>query len=204
MDGKVFRLDNIITLFIIIFITLNPAKIYGDSMIIDNLNKSNSSNENQEFCESSTTRWCFVTDKVMGGVSEGNLEINKSEDITYYKMTGNVSTLNNGGFIQFRTVLKNHPKNKLFDGVRIKVRGNNEKYAIHIRTKYLFLPWQYYEASFMATKDWDIIEIPFSQFNKSNFYQPSDVSSTDIKTIGVVAIGRDFQAEIDLAFIELY
>ena len=169
MDGKVFRLDNIITLIIIIFITLNPAKIYGDSMIIDNLNKSNSSNENQEFCESSTTRWCFVTDKVMGGVSEGNLEINKSEDITYYKMTGNVSTLNNGGFIQFRTVLKNHPKNKLFDGVRIKVRGNNEKYAIHIRTKYLFLPWQYYEASFMATKDWDIIEIPFSQFNKSNF-----------------------------------
>ena len=106
MDGKVFRLDNIITLIIIIFITLNPAKIYGDSMIIDNLNKSNSSNENQEFCESSTTRWCFVTDKVMGGVSEGNLEINKSEDITYYKMTGNVSTLNNGGFIQFRTVLK--------------------------------------------------------------------------------------------------
>tara|TARA_Y100000996_G_C22530411_1_gene646228 strand:- start:833 stop:1447 length:615 start_codon:yes stop_codon:yes gene_type:complete len=204
MDGKVFRLDNIITLIIIIFITLNPAKIYGDSMIIDNLNKSNSSNENQEFCESSTTRWCFVTDKVMGGVSEGNLEINKSKDITYYKMTGNVSTLNNGGFIQFRTVLKNHPKNKLFDGVRIKVRGNNEKYAIHIRTKYLFLPWQYYEASFMATKDWDIIEIPFSQFNKSNFYQPSDVSSTDIKTIGVVAIGRDFQAEIDLAFIELY
>ena len=204
MDGKVFRLDNIITLIIIIFITLNPAKIYGDSMIIDNLNKSNSSNENQEFCESSTTRWCFVTDKVMGGVSEGNLEINKGEDITYYKMTGNVSTLNNGGFIQFRTVLKNHPKNKLFDGVRIKVRGNNEKYAIHIRTKYLFLPWQYYEASFMATKDWDIIEIPFSQFNKSNFYQPSDVSSTDIKTIGVVAIGRDFQAEIDLAFIELY
>ena len=204
MDGKVFRLDNIITLIIIIFITLNPAKIYGDSMIIDNLNKSNSSNENQEFCESSTTRWCFVTDKVMGGVSEGNLEINKSEDITYYKMTGNVSTLNNGGFIQFRTVLKNHPKNKLFDGVRIKVRGNNEKYAIHIRTKYLFLPWQYYEASFMATKEWDIIEIPFNQFNKSNFYQPSDVSSTDIKTIGVVAIGRDFQAEIDLAFIELY
>ena len=66
------------------------------------------------------------------------------------------------------------------------------------------MPWQYYEASFMATKDWDIIEIPFSQFNKSNFYQPSDVSSTDIKTIGVVAIGRDFQAEIDLAFIELY
>ena len=204
MDGKVFRLDNIITLIIIIFIALNPAKIYGDSMIIDNLNKSNSSNENQEFCESSTTRWCFVTDKVMGGVSEGNLEINKSEDITYYKMTGNVSTLNNGGFIQFRTVLKNHPKNKLFDGVRIKVRGNNEKYAIHIRTKYLFLPWQYYEASFMATKEWDIIEIPFNQFNKSNFYQPSDVSSTDIKTIGVVAIGRDFQAEIDLAFIELY
>ena len=68
----------------------------------------------------------------------------------------------------------------------------------------LFLPWQYYEATFQANDDWKTIEIPFKNFKKSNFYQPSSVSSIDIETIGVVAIGRDFKANIDLAFIELY
>ena len=74
----------------------------------------------------------------------------------------------------------------------------------HIRTKYLFLPWQYYEAAFQATGTWTTIELPFAAFRKSNFYQPSYVSSQDIKTIGIVAIGREFVAEIDLASIELY
>ena len=48
------------------------------------------------------------------------------------------------------------------------------------------------------------IELPFTTFKKSNFYQPSSVSSQDIKTIGIVAIGKEFKAQIDLASIELY
>ena len=128
-----------------------------------------------------------------------------NEDNTYfYRMTGELSLENNGGFIQFRTKLENHPADKSFDGVRIRVRGNDNEYSIHIRTKYLLLPWQYYESSFKATNQWTTIELPFSSFNKSNFYQPSAVSSRDIKTIGIVAIGREFNAEIDLASIELY
>ena len=75
------------------------------------------------------------------------------------------------------------------------MRGNNEKYAVHIRTKYLFLPWQYYEATFTANDEWKVIELPLKDFKKSNFYQPSVVSSVDIQTIGIVAIGRDFNAD---------
>ena len=176
----------------------------ANTMIIDDMNRSNSTSEQEDYCEETTTRWCFVTDKVMGGISEGNLKLKSDDDLSYYNMQGNVSTENNGGFIQFRTQIQNHPKDQLFDGIRIKVRGNSEEYAIHIRTKYLFLPWQYYEAVFQASDDWEIIEIPFKNFKKSNFYQPSSVSSIDIETIGVVAIGRDFKANIDLAFIELY
>ena len=176
----------------------------ANTMIIDDMNRSNSTSEQEDYCEETTTRWCFVTDKVMGGVSEGNLKLKSDDDLSYYNMQGNVSTENNGGFIQFRTQIQNHPKDQLFDGIRIKVRGNSEEYAIHIRTKYLFLPWQYYETTFQASDDWEIIEIPFKNFKKSNFYQPSSVSSIDIETIGVVAIGRDFKANIDLAFIELY
>ena len=47
-------------------------------------------------------------------------------------------------------------------------------------------------------------DFPFESFKKSNFYQPTNVASQDIKTIGIVAIGKEFTAQIDLASIELY
>ena len=49
-----------------------------------------------------------------------------------------------------------------------------------------------------------MVSIDFSEFSKSNFYQPNKFSSKDIKTIGIVAIGRDFKADVDIASIEFY
>ena len=47
--------------------------------------------------------WRFVTDGVMGGVSKGGLRFGRDPDGTAFaRMTGDVSTANNGGFIQFR------------------------------------------------------------------------------------------------------
>ena len=175
----------------------------ADKMIVDDM-KNQSGIPDEEFCESGNAKWCFVTDKVMGGISEGSLEFIKESDTYFYRMTGDLSLENNGGFIQFRTKIENHPKGKSFRGVRLRVRGNNNEYTVHIRTKYLFLPWQYYESAFQATEKWTTIELPFKSFKKSNFYQPSSVSSQDINTIGIVAIGREFKAQIDLASIELY
>ena len=175
----------------------------AENMIIDDM-KNQSGKPDEEFCEGGNAKWCFVTDKVMGGISKGSLDFKKENEIYFYRMTGELSLENNGGFIQFRTEVENHPREKNYKGVRLRVRGNNNEYAIHIRTKYLLLPWQYYESTFQAMDEWSTIELPFSSFAKSNFYQPSSVSSQDIKTIGIVAIGREFEAQIDLASIELY
>ena len=175
----------------------------AENMIIDDM-KNQSGKPDEEFCEGGNAKWCFVTDKVMGGISKGSLDFKKENEIYFYRMTGELSLENNGGFIQFRTKVENHPREKNYKGVRLRVRGNNNEYAIHIRTKYLLLPWQYYESTFQAMDEWATIELPFSSFGKSNFYQPSSVSSQDIKTIGIVAIGREFEAQIDLASIELY
>ena len=190
------------TIFIVITFFISSSSM-ADKMIIDDM-KNQSGVPDEEFCESGNAKWCFVTDKVMGGISEGSLEFLKESDTYFYRMTGDLSLQNNGGFIQFRTKIENHPKGKSFRGVRLRVRGNNNEYTVHIRTTYLFLPWQYYESAFQATEKWTTIELPFTSFRKSNFYQPSSVSSQDINTIGVVAIGREFKAQIDLASIELY
>ncbi len=176
---------------------------FANKMIIDDMTNQ-SGKPDEEFCESGNAKWCFVTDKVMGGLSKGSLEVIREGNNYFYRMTGELSLENNGGFIQFRTKIENHPADKSFEGVRMRIRGNNQEYAVHIRTKYLMLPWQYYQSVFQASDQWTTVEIPFESFKKSNFYQPSSVVSQDIKTIGIVAIGREFRAQIDLASIELY
>ena len=186
---------------ILIFFTGNTS--LADKMIIDDMS-TQSGQPDEEFCEAGNAKWCFVTDKVMGGLSEGSLEVKKEGNDYFYRMIGELSLENNGGFIQFRTKIKNHPSDKSFKGVRLRVRGNNHEYVVHLRTKYLLLPWQYYESAFQATDQWTTVELPFTSFKKSNFYQPTNVVSQDIKTIGIVAIGKKFSAQIDLASIELY
>ena len=58
----------------------------ADKMIIDDLS-DRSGKPDEEFCENKSTKWCFVTDKVMGGLSEGSLEL-KKEGEAYEGMTG--------------------------------------------------------------------------------------------------------------------
>lgn len=204
MTGNVYLLDRYVYILIFFILIMFGNYIKAETMIIDDMRNSNGEAEKADFCEATSERWCFVTDKVMGGVSEGSFETKIDGKNSHYNMQGSVSTENNGGFLQFRTEVKDHPARKLYKGIRIQVRGNNEEYAVHIRTKYLFLPWQYYQSEFLATSEWRTIELPLKDFKKSNFYQPSVVSSIDIQTLGIVAIGRDFQANIDLRYIELY
>lgn len=145
--------------------------------------------------------WEFISDQVMGGVSEGNFNFINVKDDSYYKLSGNVSTKNNGGFIQFRSKL-NIDDNSL-KKIRFHVRGSGDEYFIHIRTPYTILPWQYYSYSFQTSEEWNVIEIPFSNFEKSHIFQPKKFSSSQIKTIAFVAYGKDFKAELDIKNIEL-
>ena len=69
------------TIFIVITFFMNSNSM-AEKMIIDDM-KNQSGVPDEEFCESGNAKWCFVTDKVMGGVSNGSLEF-KQEDETYF------------------------------------------------------------------------------------------------------------------------
>ena len=81
---------------------------------------------------------------------------------------------------------------------------SNNKYYIHVRTTATVFPWDYYDISFEATGEWKQVSLPFSDFKKSRRFLPTKLNSSRIKSIGLVAYGKDFQAELDLANIELY
>ncbi len=69
--------------------------------------------------------WSAISDQVMGGISEVYFYELEENGKNFYRLEGNVSTENNGGFIQSRVNL--NIKTNDFEGVRIKVRGNNNE-----------------------------------------------------------------------------
>ncbi len=148
-------------------------------------------------------RWRFIADTVMGGVSNGQVEFVQEDRDVHARMTGTVSTANNGGFIQFRMKLPTSPSKEIV-GVRLVVRGNEQRYFVHLRTSGTVLPWQYYQAGFPVTQDWSEIRLPFTAFEASGRLLRAVPRPGSLKSIGIVAFGRDHQAEIDVREVGFY
>ena len=181
--------------FLILFL-ICQSKVSSKDMILDQLKTPKLTNQSQQ--------WKFITDQVMGGVSTGKFTVEKVEGVMCYRMTGDVSTKNNGGFIQIRAKLNPEINSTDYDGVYVKVYGNEKNYNLHLRTGLTLAPWQYYSYTFSTTKNWSEIRAPFEKFKKSNFYQPNSILGQNIKSVGVVAGFDDFRSDICLSEIGFY
>ena len=139
--------------------------------------------------------WRFFTDQVMGGVSTGTARI---EDGALH-LTGRVSTANRGGFIQARS-----DRIALAPDVtrlRARLRGDGQVYYLHLRTNATALPWQYYQAAFTAPEGWTEIVLPLSAFKPSGRLLPAEPAATAVRSIALVAYGRDHEADVRLSRI---
>lgn len=150
------------------------------------------------------TGWRLVTDAVMGGVSQGSARVALVDGRQCVHLSGSVSTANNGGFIQVALEVDEDLARRAagYDGLRLWVRGNGEGYKVHLRTRDLWLPWQSYRADFDAPADWSLVQLPFSRFEPYRTNRPLRVER--LRRIGVVAIGRDFTADLCVADLALY
>ena len=148
--------------------------------------------------------WRLVTDGVMGGVSQGVLRVENRAGRECLRLSGAVSTDNNGGFIQLVLPIDDEVARLAteFDGIRIDVSGNGEPYNVHLRTADLWLPWQSYRASFETTKQWRRIDLPFQSFEP--YRTATSMAVERLKRIGIVAIGRDFEADVCVAGLAFY
>lgn len=153
----------------------------------------------EEFDADATTRWTYVQDGVMGGVSQGQARI---EDGTLV-LTGTVSTANNGGFIQVRQRgFAAWPA--AAQGLRLSVKGNGETYYIFLRTPELARVFYSYRAEFEAGARWADVDVPFSSFTPSSDRIPQRFTPDQVTSIGIVAYGRDHEADIRVRSISLY
>ena len=192
------RLHKIVigSIFFLFLCNYGIVKAKEDLMILDDLSNPGVTLQNQN--------WAFFTDGVMGGLSQGKAIVSNIDGVDCYHMTGNVTTENNGGFIQIRNQLKPTISTNDYEGVYFKVLGNTENYSIHIRTALTVAPWQYYKFSFKTSNKWNKVKAPFKDFTKSNSYQPSNLVGQNIKSLGLVAGFNDFEADICLSEIGFY
>ena len=152
----------------------------------------------------SGTSWRFVTDGVMGGKSDGRLDPTTRDNRNCLHLQGDVRLDNNGGFIQASLDIADTVVDiaSEYTGLMLEVAGNGQAYNLHLRTRDLWLPWQSYRSTFTATPQWQTIYLPFDNFEPYRTGKALKVSR--LKTIGVLAIGRAYQADICFGKVALY
>jgi len=148
--------------------------------------------------------WEMVSDQVMGGISDGKLTHEPLQGRYALRLTGQVSTQNNGGFLQMARDLGDADgmDARGYSGVQLDVLGNGETYNIHLRTKDVTRPWQSYRHSFTAPDRWTTITLPFADFDPHRIASALDLKS--LRRIGIVAIGKAFNADIAISGLSLY
>ena len=177
---------------------VGDVRAQSEDMLIDDFAASN-------LISRLGTRWRGVSDRVMGGISEASIAKDRIEGRACLRLTGRVRLENEGGFIQ--AALDLAPDGGSFDasaflGLRLLVRGNGERYALHLRTPDNVRPWQSYRAQFIAGPAWERVELPFASFVPYRLDAPLDVSR--LRRLGLVAIGRAFHADLAVAEIGFY
>lgn len=150
------------------------------------------------------TEWRRVSDHVMGGVSQGWVTTAVLDGEPCIQLRGDVRLDNNGGFIQAALdfSLDGTVDLSAYRGIALRVRGNGERYNLHLRTADTRLPWQSYRQSFTAGAIWRDVDFPFTEFTAYRIRRRLDTSR--LRRLGVVAIGRVFHADLCVAGVWAY
>ena len=191
-----------IAFFVVFFSTLilwsTPSHAGNSEMLIDDFT-------DQTLTSALGSKWRNVNDTVMGGVSRSMVAHHDADDQSCLRLTGDVRLENNGGFVQAALDLSTGGKTldaSSFTGIRLVAMGNDEVYSVHLRTPDNVRPWHSYRAEFVARTKPQTIDIPFSTFKPYRLDVPLDIKT--LRRIGLVGIGRAFQADLKICRISFY
>ncbi|MDJ0927900.1 MAG: CIA30 family protein [Gammaproteobacteria bacterium] len=149
--------------------------------------------------------WRGFSDRVMGGVSDAQLELSNVGGKACARLTGTVTRESNGGFIQMAMYFGQREAEldaSGYQGLELLVYGNNEDYNVHVRTADCGWYDDSYRHTFFAPAEWQRVQIPWSEFEANRVKEPLDTSR--LTRIAILGWMREFQADISLAEIALY
>lgn len=146
-----------------------------------------------------TSPWRDVDDVVMGGVSSSDMRIDG--DVAVF--AGELSLENNGGFASVRSGVIDADLTG-YDGVRLRVKGDGNRYQFRIRTNANF-DGPSYQKSFATTRGtWMEIELPFAEFFAAfrgrELPNEPPLDAAEIATAGILIADKQegpFRLEID-------
>jgi monofunctional biosynthetic peptidoglycan transglycosylase len=115
--------------------------------------------------ETSAMGWSIVDDGVMGGLSQGQMEIQEDGILRFF---GTLSLENRGGFSSVRS------KSVMFDwsdatALRLRVKGDGRTYQLRLSTDAEYRGGEVsFQASFATKKDaWVEVTVPFTSLRGS-------------------------------------
>lgn len=151
--------------------------------------------------ESKRLSWQVVNDGVMGGLSNGNIEIS---DDGKMRFSGKLSLKNNGGFTTFRSSDLELDLGR-DQGLVLLVKGDGRTYEARLATDERFRSGEIsFTGDFKTTKGkWEEVKIPFSDF-KASFRGMSlrdrTLDPSKIRRVGILLGDKKegpFELEID-------
>lgn len=184
--------------FILAALFVSSSVIAKDgSLVLDDRSSGN-------LCAGNGACWQAIADTVMGGVSVGRLRSSLIDGRPCLRLSGEVSLLNNGGFLQASLDLdQTGPLDaRGYAGVEIDIFGNGESYNLHLRTADTRVVWQSYRTGFVAKPIWRTLRLPFTGFTPHRIDKPLDLGK--LRRLGLVAIGREMHADLCIAHLSFY
>ena len=107
--------------------------------------------------ESGSGNWYVVDDGVMGGLSQGQIQV--SDGILVF--SGNVSLDNNGGFSSIRYACSPGTIKSEHSSFILRIKGDGQKYQF--RSKSSQRNYESYIYEFETSGEWQSIEVPFNK-----------------------------------------
>lgn len=150
----------------------------------------------------SETRWQVVNDGVMGGSSQGYVEV----DGGTLSFTGTLVT-RGGGFTSVRAPLRTDLS--AYGGVEMRVRGGGRTFEVEVDdgTRFRGRPLSR-RAPFPTTDEWKVVRVPFSALKTSVFGQPVQARSLDasaVQSLGLYILdNQDGPFELEVDWIRAY
>ena len=145
------------------------------------------------------------TGRTLGRVSTGSITAITIDNRASCHLTGQVSLDKNGGFVQMAFDLNSDDTPwdaSHWTGIELDVHGNGEAYEVRLRTCQLSKPWQSFRAVFQTSRNWNTVRVQFCDFAPHRHDLAFDPAH--LRRIGVLAIGREFQAAVAVSALLLY